>query len=217
LIFDEEPYKIYYAKVTGTPQLQYIPFSSPRVYKGEGTYTFTCYEPFAHCPNNKKYLTKEVNQQTIHIYSEYNNEDEWNLSANLLSQKGDFDTWDPNAARIKIYNPGDLETDFKFTISLGAGMTGIKITRAGEDLESHTLMFANLKGKGKPTSLGKVGADTAVRFNSKLNIIEGIVLNTVPTGNIYNEYIESGEWFKIPVINDPTEEWYFEVINYEAP
>ena len=57
LIFDDEPYKVYYAKATGTPQLQYIPFSSPRVYKGEGTFSFTCYDPFAHTPNQYKYLT----------------------------------------------------------------------------------------------------------------------------------------------------------------
>ena len=44
LIFDDEPYKVYYAKVTGQPQLKYIPFQNydndllggtPRIYKGE--------------------------------------------------------------------------------------------------------------------------------------------------------------------------------------
>ena len=60
LIFDDEPYKVYYAKVTGTPQIKYIPFGSPRIYKGEGTFTFTCFDPFAHCPNNYKYLDQWV-------------------------------------------------------------------------------------------------------------------------------------------------------------
>lgn len=53
LIFDERPYKVYSAKVSGTPQLKYIAFSEDgkRVYKGEGTIQFTCYYPFAHTPN----------------------------------------------------------------------------------------------------------------------------------------------------------------------
>jgi hypothetical protein len=44
LIFDEEPYKVYTAKVTGEPSLKYIPFDeydketgkTVRVYRGEG-------------------------------------------------------------------------------------------------------------------------------------------------------------------------------------
>lgn len=52
LIFDEAPYKVYSAKVTGTPQLKTICFDQDgeRVYKGEGTIQFTCYYPFAHTP-----------------------------------------------------------------------------------------------------------------------------------------------------------------------
>ena len=39
LIFDEEPYKVYSAKITGTPQFKVIPFDigGERVYRGEGT------------------------------------------------------------------------------------------------------------------------------------------------------------------------------------
>jgi hypothetical protein len=40
LIFDERPYKIWKAKVTGTATMKYIPFAegeTNRVYKGEGT------------------------------------------------------------------------------------------------------------------------------------------------------------------------------------
>jgi hypothetical protein len=46
LIFDETPYKTYQAKVTGSSTLKYIPFGDKdfgRIYKGEGTVTFTCY------------------------------------------------------------------------------------------------------------------------------------------------------------------------------
>ena len=49
LIFDECPYKVYKAKVTGTPSLKYICFEEGEkdIYKGEGTVNFTCYEPYA--------------------------------------------------------------------------------------------------------------------------------------------------------------------------
>jgi hypothetical protein len=40
LIFDETPYKVWSAKVTGTATIKYIPFdegSTHRLYKGEGS------------------------------------------------------------------------------------------------------------------------------------------------------------------------------------
>ena len=50
LIFDETPYKVYRAKVTGTATMKYLAFSegeTNRLYKGEGTLQFTCYDPYA--------------------------------------------------------------------------------------------------------------------------------------------------------------------------
>ena len=48
LVFDERPYKYYMVK-SGKPQLNYICFGEDgeRIYKGEGTLTFTAYYPFA--------------------------------------------------------------------------------------------------------------------------------------------------------------------------
>ena len=71
LIFDEAPYKVYSAKVTGTPQLKTICFDEEgqRIYKGEGTIQFTCYYPYAHTPNDsltgadrrcKRYIANEI-------------------------------------------------------------------------------------------------------------------------------------------------------------
>lgn len=53
LVFDEYPYKVYSAKVTGTPQLKTVCFeeNGQRLYKGEGAIQFTCYHPFAHTPH----------------------------------------------------------------------------------------------------------------------------------------------------------------------
>lgn len=58
LWFAENPYKVYSAKVTGQPTIKFIPFDDVdedgnkiRVYKGEGSVTFTAYYPFAHTPD----------------------------------------------------------------------------------------------------------------------------------------------------------------------
>ena len=57
LIFDEMPYKIYSAKVTGRPVVKYMCFekNGMRYYNGNATINFTCYHPYAHTPRN---LTK---------------------------------------------------------------------------------------------------------------------------------------------------------------
>ncbi len=57
LIFDELPFKIYSAKVSGTPTWKYVCFddeNGERVYKGEGSIQFICYYPFAR--SRYKYL-----------------------------------------------------------------------------------------------------------------------------------------------------------------
>ena len=67
LEFDERPGRIYFAKVTGAPSFKYLAFDtydhksnntnaqitynqfeSTLVYKGEGSVTFTCYDPYAY-------------------------------------------------------------------------------------------------------------------------------------------------------------------------
>lgn len=50
LIFYECPYKVYKARISDTPQLEYICFDwkGERIYKGEGVISFVCYNPFAY-------------------------------------------------------------------------------------------------------------------------------------------------------------------------
>lgn len=212
LIFDDAPYKVYYAKVNDQPQLNYIPFQNhdsdflsgtPRIYKGEGTINFVCYDPFAHCLNDYKYLNQYIVNNPS--WYKYDNKNEWNLSANLLSAKGNYDIYNVSSG-FKLYNPGDEEADFDFIIPISAAssLTGIKIKDDNNDLENHTLMLKN-------AIIPKTG-DTHICFNSKMNLIQGYN-NGVRTGNIYNEFIGSGHWFKIP-LNENNKNWYFVPIDY---
>ena len=107
LIFDEVPYKVYQAKVTGSASIKHIPFAegeTNRIYKGEGSIQFTAYDPYAHC--REKYLSNDY-------YKKFNNINEWKTAAGLLESQGDYDILNGNI--IKLYNPGSKEADFILT------------------------------------------------------------------------------------------------------
>lgn len=182
LIFDEAPYKYYMAKPSDTPQLKYICFDEggERIYKGEGTLNFVAYYPFA----------KSVHK-FLDLYSigEYTEKTEGNKYAKLLFTKGLYDGTGPS---IKLYNSGQLETDFCAYYSFGAGttlaLTNIKIN---EDSANRTLSFS---------SIVKKGSDNYIRINSKTNLIEGCSNFDAPTGTLYNSSITSGDFFKIPLL-----------------
>ena len=126
LIFDEVPYKVYQAKVTGSASIKHIPFAegaTNRIYKGEGNIQFTAYDPYAHC--REKYLSNEY-------YKKFNNIDEWKAAAGLLESQGDYDILNGNI--IKLYNPGSKETDFILTFKFS-------------DNDSKIVIISNIKEK----------------------------------------------------------------------
>ena len=209
LIFDEEPYKVYYAKVNGTPNIKFVPFDSDsaresrevvdghiaqsffeRVYKGEGTITFICYDPFAHCPNEYKNLSLwVVGDSSAPPWYVTGHSEEWNLSAQLSDGIGTtYDVYDTRNKYYRLYNPGDVDADFYLTLPL--------------DISTINTL-TNIKINNQTTALGLKknfvvkGSDNQIRFNTKLNLIEGM-FNNVPTGNVYNECISGGNWPKIP-------------------
>ena len=183
LIFDETPYKSYTAKVQNPPQLQTICFNEggARVYKGEGTINFVCYNPFALSVN--KWLS-QYNMDTS----------EWANTSGLLETQGDYDG---SGTSIKIYNPGDLPTDWIAFYRFGANNQCAlsKITINGTDMLNFNTFI-------------KKGSDIYIGINSKTQLIEGYNANSERTGTIYNEYITSGDFFKIG-ISDPDETQYF--------
>ena len=197
LIFDEAPYKIYRAKITGSATIKHIPFSegdTNRIYKGEGNIQFTAYDPFAR--SAFKYLSQASDEQKKHLV-------EWKDAAKMQTNQGNFDTIKLQSANtaegtlayryFNLYNPGDKEADFVLSFKFSADSNQIP----GYPIELRK--YPNQKIYGLTYSnIIKKGDDDEVRFNSRLNLIEGYK-NGFKTGNVYNQHIIEGEFFKIPI------------------
>ena len=201
LVFDERPYKYYMVK-SSKPQLKYICFGKDgeRIYKGEGTLTFTAYYPFA--KSAFKFLEKEIEEETgkeVYVLRKtYSNIDEWAEASGMKAQ-GILDTIpaEPmeNAYPISVYNAGDLEADFILKFN-GAPSNTINIALGQQDVGDKKAVL-NLK------SFSLKNTDTGFQINTKTNLIEGFNAEGL-TGILYNENIIQGDFFKIP----PREEGY---------
>lgn len=193
LWFDETPYKAYNVKINGTPNLKYICFDKyrmdgyvERVYKGEGTLSFIAYYPFAH--SRYKFLDDYgVN---------FPNLEEWSPTSNL-KLKHDYDkllsiNGKTNEKMVKLWNAGDLETDFKINIDFNSK----KIIKAG------SIKLTSKKGLEFSDIICQ-DDDEGIQINSRLKIIQGYKRDSNGkiqiTSNIYNKHIKSGDFFKIPI------------------
>ena len=185
LVFDERPYKIYRAKITGSATIKHIPFAQGeknRIYKGEGSIQFTAFDPFAR--SAFKYLSQATEMQLAHKI-------EWQDAAKMLDTQGDFDQIQGTTGSryFDLYNPGDKEADFLLRFKFNEGEIPAASLTIDYDGKIYKLSYRKLFQQGD---------DDEVKINSKLNLIEGYK-NGVKTGNIYNQYITEGEFFKIPM------------------
>ena len=180
LIFDELPYKVYSVKLQSPPQLKYICFyeNGQRIYKGEGTLQFIAYYPFA--KSKFKFLNE---YESIPRYA---NKPEWAEASRMKSTQGEYDG---TGEVILLYNGGDLETDWIAYYEFTDGECELtQIT-----LNNGTDGILNL------TSIINQNDDAYLRINSKTNLIEGCDSDKLPTGTLYNQFITSGDFFKIPL------------------
>ena len=201
LIFDERPYKYYMVK-SSKPQLKYICFGKygERIYKGEGTLTFTAYYPFA--KSAFKFLEKEIEKETgkeVYVLRKtYSNIEEWAEASGMKAQ-GALDKVPKSPTEgvypISVYNAGDLEADFILKFN-GAPSNTINIALGQQDVGDKKAVL-NLK------SFSLKNTDTGFQINTKTNLIEGFNAEGL-TGTLYNENITQGDFFKIP----PREEGY---------
>ena len=154
--------------------------------------------------NPSNYYTKNND-----FYYEGGNINEWFFSLDLLPnqtyQSYTYDTFISGENKINLYNPGDLETDFEVTIPFTNGsINDLKFYLSSFDttLVNYQLRLAN--------SIPKKGSDAAIKINTSNNLIYGVDSldeNSKPTGNIYNEYIIGGHFFKIPVTYKSEEDY----------
>lgn len=188
LIFDEVPYKVYKAKVTGTATIKHIPFAegeTNRVYKGEGTIQFTCYDPYA------RSMYKWLNEYSD---DKYPNKNEWAAASGLLENQEDYDKIDNTTTSIRTYNPGVKESNFTLKIE----------TLPNSDFSIEVLLGY---GVDSSTSIGKLEfsqftlepGDEYIIIDSKNNLVEGYNNENEKTGTLYNQYIKDGDFFKIPL------------------
>lgn len=183
LVFDERPYKYYMVK-SGKPQLKYICFGKEgdRIYKGEGTLNFTAYYPYA---------------KSIHKFlDEYSdkNKDEWKEASGMRPSKQTteftYDTFDENHT-VRVYNAGDLDTDFILKFNGALKNLIIELMPATQTSNAiKRLSFKNFK-------IDTI-KDSGFQINTKTNLIEGFDKDGILTYNLYNRYIDEGDFFKIP-------------------
>ena len=193
LIFDEAPYKYYLVKSSAAPRLQYICFeqNGQRIYKGEGTLQLLAYYPYAR--SLYKWLDEYTVDSVMCWDSDWNNKNEWAAASNLKLTQGNYDKIvfsNGTTASIPLFNAGDLET--AFTLSFSFDNNNI-----GSDL-IHIYLEGNTDSQLYLSKMTKKGNDTEVRLNTDNNLLEGYE-NGVRSGNLYNEFKVSGNFFKIPI------------------
>lgn len=172
LVFEETPYKTYYAKAASAPQLSYICFddnNGQRVYKGEGTIDLVSYFPYGFC--NPRELSDVFSKSNVN---------EWLAASGLeILKTFPLDSYE-------VYNPGDFDMPFWATISL------VSANRNYLPAERIELGDKYLEwDQSEPTN------DHYIMLDGRTRLIEGYDVDKKKTGNIYNKYIIGGDWFDI--------------------
>lgn len=226
LVFDELPYKHWRAKVTGTASMKWIPFAEGevnRIYKGEGTIQFTCYEPFARCPNTWIFDGELDDKKEWWEASGLSNREgrgffttqgivdgqQFILNDKILSEEGlayldtiikGQKTW----SRCDIYNCGDLETDFKiklFTKNPTLYPGGIYLFEIKELVQDpdHTVNQYALAGAlcWDEIVCSNYSSELSwgIEVDSKMNLLKEFGANK---NTIHDQYIKDGTYFKLP-------------------
>lgn len=224
LIFKERPYKYYMAKLESPIELSYVCFEEPhstwekiplgiseetgqmeyaqgisgdfeyklyddtmeRRYKGEGKLSFVCYFPFAKS-----------------VYKVLPLEDEgsgWAVSSGILNSTdyANIDVYNNNS--ITVYNPGDIETGFRLYLPAAVAQTATTLTYT--DVSNQQIASLSLN------AMTIADGDVGVLIDTNNNLITGVSvapsLNSTSgqwgyttSGNLYNQYVDSGYFFKI--------------------
>lgn len=147
-----------------------------------------------------KGYSKDSNKQYIpqkRLLEDNYNFQEWRYSSNLRHSTSLNDiVYDKTSkkGKINVYNAGDIPTDIKLIYS----------SRPSADFSLALYSFDDQDNPIGEISFEKFsfqGEDNGFIIDSKLKLIKG-TKNGKPTGNVYNKYQKSGDFFKIPVCDD---------------
>lgn len=263
LIFDEEPYKIYYGKVQDSPEFHYICFDQDlteeekndiiekgekvewieeitkseiypvlyqgytptfdeesatqegykldykkertqslkkRIYKGEASFTFICYYPFAKTINKFLNYYKEKGYDTQNIF-------QWSKAAGLLESKSSgkyHEQFEDIEVEVDKLESGGEDSKFFYTYNAGdiPSPPLIYIPFNGDSLGELNIGITEdvIPSSIETKTIQKKGVDQGILINCQNHLIEGATNNgkILTTKNIYNEYIKVGDFFKIP-------------------
>lgn len=159
LMFDEWPYKIYSAKITGQSLVKYVSFDidNTTCYKGEGTIKFTCYFPFA----RSRYVWQE--QYTV------DNIPEWQ---------------DDNVIPLSPSESGNLYYDFDVTQPVIGSLVGLQTEFAWVNPQS---LLINTSATDDETDNGYVDL-TLYQDTPFVNYYDWIVSSEIPSRANYGIY-----------------------------
>ena len=159
-----------------------------RIYKGEGKMSFICHFPFA--------------KSVYKVLPSAEEESSWAISSGILNSE-DYSTVDEyDSGEISLYNAGDLSTGFRLYLpssAIGAGISlnyrlhpNLYIVDASLALDAITLKSGDVGVMVDTTNNLIIG----VSIEPTLDTNTGI-WNYTTSSNLYNEYINSGYFFKI--------------------
>ena len=213
LIFDESPYKQYWVKIQNPPQFKYLCFydeNNERVYKGEGTINFVAYDVYGHAKGHNLSSYRALGIENLN---------EWKDSTGMRNSddRGEgavaFDQPSSSTVslhdRVIVQNSGDVECDWVAIIPLTATETpDFSLRRIRLSDNAGTWL-----GDLRLDNFTRQGTDQYLIIDSRTELIEGArnisYDSEIPTcgigyakydltGTLYNEYISSGDFFKIP-------------------
>ena len=191
LIFDEYPFKAYTVKLQQPLQVKYVCFDEEvgvredevtpifeRVYKGEGTINFICYDPFARAVH--PYLSQ---------YDEFNypNIGEWAEASGLEAGPQDF-----TDKKLVLYNNGDYPAEYKIYIPFELMSEPLTLRISAGDESLYILQLGAITTKLSTN-------DEFILIDMERHLIKGANFERVPTGTIYNSYIISGDFGNLPI------------------
>lgn len=209
LIFDEYPYKQYYACVSTQPSFKFICFDDKdgRVYKGELSVRFTAYFPLA--------VVREKDLDCYN-YGDYPNKDDWahssrliaNYSDKLMDQEQKVEGAESNTHYFRVCNPGDAAAGYKLTMYKPSssialtyvGKTDMSITGKAWTNDDMWTIQNNLVEQSKPYRCFIDGADCNLTLQN--GSYHCITTNADYFGDLNSRYFvrdgaSSKEYYKI--------------------